>query len=578
MPHPHRTSRSSREDSPTVDWHSIQHLLENAVSDVVIILDCCFAASADQRSVDGTIEVLAACARELNTIGVSQWSFTSRLTEVLHDLKKAPFTITELHSRLVNFRAAKGKKKLLRAPVHSIMSNKNRPSICIAPLVEASKSPPADLLPAMNDMQLSNTPNSTIGFASPDHEFKQTRVLIAVSVDDCSSLKPEEWLQWLQSHVPADITGIRIEGFFGSHSTLNLISLPIEIWDLLPENSAYRFVDFVITGNLMRTHNSSSLATHEKESKAIDDSHYLLSKMQKYSSRHSSSKPQDTITPPRPYKGDELESNDNDGRTLLSRAAENGYEAMVKLLLEKGAELETKDKNYGQTPLSWAASNGHEVVVKLLLEEGAKLETKDNNNGRTPLSYAASNGHEAVVKLLLEKGAELETKDKYNNRTPLSWAASNGHEAVVKLLVEKGAELETKSNNGQTPLLYASSNGHEAVVKLLLEEGAELETKVKYNGRTPLSYAASNGHEAVVKLLLEEGAELETKDKYNGRTPLSYAASRGHVAVVKLLLEKGTELETKDKYNGRTPLSWAASNGHEAVVKLLLEKGAEKPQ
>ena len=50
----------------------------------------------------------------------------------------------------------------------------------------------------------------------------------------------------------------------------------------------------------------------------------------------------------------------------------------MKLLLEKGAELETKDE-YGQTPLSWAARNGHEAVVKLLLEKGAELETKDKD-------------------------------------------------------------------------------------------------------------------------------------------------------------------------------------------------------
>jgi ankyrin repeat protein len=49
----------------------------------------------------------------------------------------------------------------------------------------------------------------------------------------------------------------------------------------------------------------------------------------------------------------------------------NGHEAVVKLLLEKGAELETKDKS-GQTPLSLAAENGREAVVKLLLEKGAQ--------------------------------------------------------------------------------------------------------------------------------------------------------------------------------------------------------------
>jgi ankyrin repeat protein len=38
---------------------------------------------------------------------------------------------------------------------------------------------------------------------------------------------------------------------------------------------------------------------------------------------------------------------------------------VVKLLLEKGAELESKD-GQGRTPLSWAAEKGHEAMVKLL--------------------------------------------------------------------------------------------------------------------------------------------------------------------------------------------------------------------
>jgi ankyrin repeat protein len=85
---------------------------------------------------------------------------------------------------------------------------------------------------------------------------------------------------------------------------------------------------------------------------------------------------------------------------------------VVKLLLEKGAEIEAKDSEYGRTPLSWAAFDGHEAVVKLLLEKGAEVEAKDHH-GRTPLSRAAGNGHKAVVKLLLENGAGVEFGDKY---------------------------------------------------------------------------------------------------------------------------------------------------------------------
>jgi ankyrin repeat protein len=89
-------------------------------------------------------------------------------------------------------------------------------------------------------------------------------------------------------------------------------------------------------------------------------------------------------------------------------------------LLENGHDPNFKDTN-GRTPLSWAAENGHEAVVKLLLEKGAELESKDNEHGRTPLSWAAENGHEAVVKLLLEKGAELESKDMYTSHGQMEW-------------------------------------------------------------------------------------------------------------------------------------------------------------
>ena len=44
----------------------------------------------------------------------------------------------------------------------------------------------------------------------------------------------------------------------------------------------------------------------------------------------------------------------------------------MKLLLEKGAELEPKDAG-GRTPLSLALENGHEAIVQLVLEQGDSL-------------------------------------------------------------------------------------------------------------------------------------------------------------------------------------------------------------
>ena len=69
--------------------------------------------------------------------------------------------------------------------------------------------------------------------------------------------------------------------------------------------------------------------------------------------------------------------NDN-GNTGITLAAVKGHEVIVKLLVKKGAKLDSKDGD-GQTPLSWAAENRHGAVVKLLAKKGAKLESKDIN-------------------------------------------------------------------------------------------------------------------------------------------------------------------------------------------------------
>ncbi|KAM0425178.1 hypothetical protein ACHAPT_009495 [Fusarium lateritium] len=218
--------------------------------------------------------------------------------------------------------------------------------------------------------------------------------------------------------------------------------------------------------------------------------------------------------------------------TDLILASYYGHRAVVKLLLEKGADIEAKD--YGRTPLSWAALEGHEAVVWLLLEKGADIEAKDND-GLTPLLLAAMMGREAVVRLLLEKGADIEAKDN-DGLTPLSLAVVMGHEAIVRLLLEKGADAEAEDNDGQTPLSRAVVMGHEAIVRLLLEKGADAEAEDN-DGRTPLSRAAQMGDEAVVWLLLEKGADIEAKDN-DGRTPLSWAAWGGHEAIVRLLQRK----------------------------------------
>lgn len=69
------------------------------------------------------------------------------------------------------------------------------------------------------------------------------------------------WRDWLLSQLPPGIGGLSLvkpECIFGSHSALGVFSLPVALWDVLPERSAYKFISFVTTPNLVTQITDSS--------------------------------------------------------------------------------------------------------------------------------------------------------------------------------------------------------------------------------------------------------------------------------------------------------------------------------
>lgn len=249
----------------------------------------------------------------------------------------------------------------------------------------------------------------------------------------------------------------------------------------------------------------------------------------------------------------------------LSWAAEYGHDAVVKLLLDEGADIESYD--LGETPLYLGASNGHEQVVKLLLDHHAHIQS--NASIRPAILWAAAhNGHDRVVKVLLDKGADVDAK--YKHETPLYAAAENGHEQVAKLLLDEGADVELGAIS-QSPLYIAVSKGHKEVVKVLLDNDANIEIGGNLV-EGALHRAAKYGYKLVAELLLNSGAEIESRD-INGLTPLYIAAEYGNGGVVELLLNRGANIKMREtEWN---PLYTAAANGRLGMVKLLLNWGAD---
>lgn len=96
---------------------------------------------------------------------------------------------------------------------------------------------------------------------------------------------------------------------------------------------------------------------------------------------------------------------DDPGEQLLA-AARKGDAAAVKQLLDQGANVNSKNR-YGSTALFFACDRGHFDVVKLLVERGADMNVKDTFYNATALSWAMSKKHENIVNLLVEKGVDV---------------------------------------------------------------------------------------------------------------------------------------------------------------------------
>jgi len=101
-------------------------------------------------------------------------------------------------------------------------------------------------------------------------------------------------------------------------------------------------------------------------------------------------------------------------------------------------------------------------IVRLLLEKGADINRANPRNERTPLDYAVGNEHESaleIVQLLLEKGAHITNKDVWDEKTPVHHAAKNLHQyslEIICLLIEEGAAINQTNWKGKTPSLCSS--------------------------------------------------------------------------------------------------------------------------
>ncbi|KAL8919594.1 MAG: hypothetical protein Q9172_004922 [Xanthocarpia lactea] len=230
------------------------------------------------------------------------------------------------------------------------------------------------------------------------------------------------------------------------------------------------------------------------------------------------------------------------GWTALIIAANQGYVPAVTLLLRSGADVNLSSRD-GWSPLHWSCKDGNETVVRILLDHGAKPDA--NQCGWTPMLIAAKHGYMTVVQTLAKVGVNINAEDYYGRRA-LHWAAKYGLEVMVRLLIDEGADLNAVDNWGRTALIWAVSNKRHAITKLLLASGANVDVDT-LDGSTALHLAVFLQDEEIVQQLLDNRANVEAKTRI-GFTALHVAAVVGYMPVVQLLLEREANVEAEARW------------------------------
>ncbi len=157
--------------------------------------------------------------------------------------------------------------------------------------------------------------------------------------------------------------------------------------------------------------------------------------------------------------------------SVIFQAALDGQTQTIVDAIDAGFDLNTLDEN-SRTVIMMAAYNGHEDIVKLLIEKGATVDAVDNV-GRTALMFASTGPFVSTVSLLLEAGANPNLTEKEENWTAVMMAAAEGQLEVLKVLVANGADLSMVDVDKESCLDFAESKNHTAVVDYLKSLGVK---------------------------------------------------------------------------------------------------------
>ncbi|KPK63612.1 hypothetical protein AMJ83_06195 [candidate division WOR_3 bacterium SM23_42] len=134
---------------------------------------------------------------------------------------------------------------------------------------------------------------------------------------------------------------------------------------------------------------------------------------------------------------------DNDEMTPLHIAVSDGNSAITEYLLSQNAQLNIKENHWGRTELHTAAINGYDDIVELLVNKGADVNAQDIE-GKTSLDHTLHHGFDSITSFLIAHGATKKSRDISKSTSTHLKKELNDKEAIIWHLGHSGWAIKTQ--------------------------------------------------------------------------------------------------------------------------------------
>jgi ankyrin repeat protein len=180
---------------------------------------------------------------------------------------------------------------------------------------------------------------------------------------------------------------------------------------------------------------------------------------------------------------------DADSCTLLINAVKMNNTGIVRLLIERGADINLRDKKNWDA-LTWAYFKGSNAIINLLIETG-KISEEDMARAESIgkeekeikrierlreefYEYCEEENLDEIRRIITEERLDINIYLTYGRETALGLIAQTDKIEVARLLLDLGSNINQQNEDNETPLMQAVEHNRVEMVTLLLERGANI--------------------------------------------------------------------------------------------------------